>query len=67
MRGGYLRFQAQYLRRIRVPDPLSLSMALKNRIRTAFRDRDFKELDFLALQAYELEVLPEFSLIDTRK
>jgi adenine-specific DNA-methyltransferase len=24
MRGGYLRFQAQYLRRIRVPDPKSI-------------------------------------------
>ena len=24
MRGGYLRFQAQYLRRIRVPDPMTL-------------------------------------------
>ena len=67
MRGGYLRFQAQYLRRIRVPDPSSLSMALKNRIRAAFRDRDFKKLDSLALQSYGLEVLPEFSFVDTRK
>ena len=25
MRGGYLRFQAQYLRRIRVPSPKALS------------------------------------------
>jgi hypothetical protein len=67
MRGGYLRFQAQYLRRIRVPDPSSLALALKNRIRTAFRDRDFKKLDSLALQAYELEALPEFSFVDTRR
>jgi hypothetical protein len=66
MRGGCLRFQAQYLRRIRVPDPSSLALALKNRIRTAFRDRDFRTLDSLALQAYELEVLPEFSFLDTR-
>lgn len=62
-----LRFQAQYLRRIRVPDPSSLAPALKNRIRTAFRDRDFKKLDSLALQAYGLEILPEFSFVDTRK
>ena len=67
MRGGYLRFQAQYLRRIRVPDPSSLSVALKNKIKTAFRDRDFKKLDSLSLQAYGLEVLPEFAFVDTRK
>ncbi|HSY51062.1 MAG TPA: Eco57I restriction-modification methylase domain-containing protein [Thermoanaerobaculia bacterium] len=67
MRGGYLRFQAQYLRRIRVPDPASLSAKLKNRIQTAFRDRDFKTLDSLALEAYSLETLPEFSFVDTRK
>jgi hypothetical protein len=67
MRGGYLRFQAQYLRRIRIPDPASISVALKNRIRTAFRDRDFKKLDSMALQAYGLETLPKFSFVDTRK
>lgn len=67
MRGGYLRFQAQYLRRIRVPDPASLSVALKNKIRSAFRARDFKKLDSLALQAYDLDSLPEFSFVDTRK
>lgn len=67
MRGGYLRFQAQYLRRIRVPEPSSLPAALKNKIRAAFRARDFKKLDSLALQAYALNSLPEFSFVDTRK
>lgn len=67
MRGGYLRFQAQYLRRIRVPDPASLSVALKKKIRAAFRTRDFEKLDALALQAYGLAALPEFSFVDTRK
>jgi len=67
MRGGYLRFQAQYLRRIRVPDPASLSVALRNKIRTAFRARDFEKLDLLAVQAYALKSLPEFSFVDTRK
>jgi Type I restriction-modification system methyltransferase subunit len=66
MRGGYLRFQAQYLRRIRVPDPATLSATLKNRVRTAFQKRDFKTLDTLALQVYGLDVLPEFSFVDTR-
>jgi hypothetical protein len=58
MRGGYLRFQAQYLRRIRVPAPDSLSATLKRKIRIAFQQRDFNELDALALQAYELNELP---------
>ena len=31
MRGGTLRFQAQYLRRIRVPDPASLSEDVRER------------------------------------
>jgi len=40
MRGGYLRFQAQYLRRIRVPDPGSMSERHKTELRGAFRARD---------------------------
>lgn len=67
MRGGYLRFQAQYLRRIRVPEPSSLPQVLKNKIRAAFRSRDFSMLDSLALQAYALNSLPEFSFVNTRK
>lgn len=66
MRGGYLRFQAQYLRRIRVPSPASVPPALAELIRTAFRARDFAKLDDLALAAYSLEMLPEFDFVDTR-
>jgi hypothetical protein len=40
MRGGYLRFQAQYLRRIRVPNPASISPIQCNELRQAFVDRD---------------------------
>jgi len=67
MRGGYLRFQAQYLRRIRVPSPESLPARLKAKLKAAFRRRDFKELDRLALVAYGLAELPEFDFVDTRK
>jgi len=67
MRGGYLRFQAQYLRRIRIPDPASVPESLKNEIRSAFRERDFAKLDALALQGYQIEKLPEFSFVDTRR
>jgi hypothetical protein len=42
MRGGTLRFQAQYLRKIRVPTPASLAPNIADRLRQAHRafDRD---------------------------
>ncbi|MEO8341939.1 MAG: Eco57I restriction-modification methylase domain-containing protein, partial [Nitrospirota bacterium] len=40
MRGGYLRFQAQYLRRIRVPAPATLSRRQSHELKDAFRHRD---------------------------
>lgn len=67
MRGGYLRFQAQYLRRIRIPSPHDIPARLANSIRTAFRKRDFAKLDELALRAYGLTELPDFNFVDTRK
>ena len=67
MRGGYLRFQAQYLRRIRVPMPESIPERLCNSIRKAYRNRDFKRLDDLAVEAYGLSSLPDFDFLDLRK
>jgi hypothetical protein len=67
MRGSYLRFQAQYLRRIRVPKPGELPARLTKAIRVAFAARDFKKLDELALEAYGLKRLPAFEFVDTRK
>lgn len=67
MRGGYLRFQAQYLRRIRVPKVKSLSSKLRADIAAAFRERDFKKLDDLACRAYGLLRLPDFDFVDTRR
>lgn len=66
MRGGYLRFQAQYLRRIRVPAPDAVPTRVARDIRDAFRRRDFNRLDKLALKAYSLESLPEFDFVDNR-
>jgi hypothetical protein len=66
MRGGYLRFQAQYLRRIRLPAPKEIPSKLAAAIRTAFRKRDFAKLDELALKAYGLTELPAFEFVDTR-
>lgn len=67
MRGGYLRFQAQYLRRIRLPDPEGVSAGLVSAIRSAFQKRDFVSLDRLALEVYGLEDLPLFDFVDTRR
>lgn len=66
MRGGYLRFQAQYLRRIRLPSPKEIPSKLAKDIRNAFRKRDFAKLDELALTAYGLKELPDFAFVDTR-
>lgn len=67
MRGGYLRFQAQYLRRIRLPAPKALPAKLSKAISAAFRKRDFVSLDRLALEAYGLNELPQFDFVDTRR
>lgn len=67
MRGGYLRFQAQYLRRIRLPEPSALPATLAQALRAAFRERSFTRLDELALEAYGLRDLPPFEFVDTRE
>jgi hypothetical protein len=55
MRGGYLRFQAQYLRRICVPAPGTLSKAQLHELKTAFRKRDRERATRAALQAYGID------------
>jgi adenine-specific DNA-methyltransferase len=52
MRGGTLRFQAQYLRRIRVPEPAWLPEDLRERLRQAFRSRDADAATEAAVEAY---------------
>lgn len=52
MRGGYLRFQAQYLRRIRVPQPETLSLRQSEDLADAFRKRDRKLATRIALDVY---------------
>lgn len=55
MRGGYLRFQAQYLRRIRLPSPFSLSKDQEKMLRTAFRNRDRLVATQVALDVYQID------------
>ena len=59
MRGGYLRFQAQYLRRIRVPRPQDISIDQANVLRRAFRERDVQLATEVALGLYEIDHLPQ--------
>ncbi|WP_322760295.1 Eco57I restriction-modification methylase domain-containing protein [Frankia sp. Cr2] len=59
MRGGTLRFQAQYLRRIRVPDPLEISKVDCVALADAFDRRDVAAATRVALRAYGLTELPE--------
>jgi len=56
MRGGYLRFQAQYLRRIRVPAPSNLSAANCEVLRKALRDRDRIAATEEALRIYGVSI-----------
>jgi adenine-specific DNA-methyltransferase len=59
MRGGYLRFQAQYLRRIRVPRLASLPRRTAGELSRSFAARDVERATAAALLAYGLEGLPE--------
>lgn len=58
MRGGTLRFQAQYLRKIRVPRPSDLSPEDRDELATAFEKRDVAAATSIALRLYGLKELP---------
>lgn len=58
MRGGYLRFQAQYLRRIRLPRRQDVPPASAEALAQAFADRDRAAATAAALPLYGLTELP---------
>lgn len=58
MRGGFLRFQAQYLRRIRLPSKNSIDSATAEKLATAFVARDRASATNVALGLYGLRRLP---------
>ncbi|MGH7964954.1 MAG: Eco57I restriction-modification methylase domain-containing protein, partial [Candidatus Binatia bacterium] len=58
MRGGYLRFQAQYLRRIRVPRPHDVTPNQAESLRHAFRQRSRVLATEAALDVYGIVQLP---------
>ena len=59
MRGGTLRFQAQYLRRIRVPNIDSISIEDQLELAEAFKKRDSKRATDVSLRLYRLHEVPE--------
>ncbi len=56
MRGDTLRFQAQYLKRIRVPRQDQIDAETRNALRTAFRNRDTDAATLAASAAYGIEL-----------
>lgn len=59
MHGGYLRFQAQYLRRVRVPHPEMVDAEHTSKLSDAFENRDVEEATRVALEVYGLDHLPD--------
>lgn len=61
MRGGTLRFQAQYLKRIRVPAPATIPTDIADALRSTFRARDTAAATRAAAAAYGID-LKEYEL-----
>ena len=61
MRGGYLRFQAQYLRRIHIPHWDAVPEGLRQKLRAAAEKRDIKACNELSFDLYGLS--PEERII----
>lgn len=58
MRGGCYRFQAQYLRRIRLPRPDAVSKAEACALASAFQERDVERATGVARRLYGLDQWP---------
>ena len=57
MRGGCYRFQAQYLRRVRAPDPTTIPKAAQGQLAKAFIDRDVERATAVAVRVYGIDPL----------
>ncbi len=62
MRGGYLRFQAQYLRRIRVPYWENVPEHLRTALAKAARDRNLPACDAAVAELYNLTDIERLAL-----
>ena len=59
MRGGCYRFQAQYLRRIRVPPKETIGATQERELSSAFADRDVERATAAAMRLYGITELPD--------
>ena len=66
MRGGYLRFQAQYLRRIRLPFWQSIGVEMRDRLKRFSKTNDRHELNEIVASLYGLST-DEMNLIEGDK
>jgi hypothetical protein len=57
MRGGTYRFQAQYIRRMRVPDPTDVDLLTQRRLAAAFRARDREAATHVAATVFGIDPL----------
>jgi len=62
MRGGYLRFQAQYLRRIRIPQWADVSTTLRTELAEAATKRDFQACNRAVFKLFGLNNEEQSSL-----
>ena len=58
MRGGFFRFQAQYLRRIRVPAPNTIPAHQARQLVTAFETQNVALANEVAFQIYGITAIP---------
>jgi len=65
MRGGFLRFQAQYLRRLRLPRWADVSPQLRGELISAAKKRDLLECNTAAFKLYELSAEEQAALCGT--
>ncbi len=59
MRGGCYRFQAQYIRRVRVPNREAISKRDERVLARAFQERDVAAATAVAMKIYGVDELPE--------
>ncbi len=62
MRGGYLRFQAQYLRRIRLPHWKTVPASLRERLRQAAENQDLTACNRAVASLYQLSEAEQTAL-----
>jgi adenine-specific DNA-methyltransferase len=61
MRGGCYRYQAQYLRRIRVPDPSEIGVKHRRALTRAFEERDVAAANAAAIKIFGIDPIPGWS------